>query len=67
MTSLLTDHEEETEQADTDTGTDSDTDTDTDTGTASMFSVKHINSGRVFRSRHQDTIGAIPFSVVSYT
>lgn len=63
MTSLLTDHEEETEQADTDT----DTDTGTDTGTASMFSVKHINSGRVFRSRHQDTIGAIPFSVVSYT
>lgn len=59
MTSLLTDHEEETEQADTDT--------DTDTGTASIFSVKHINSGRVFRSRHQDTIGAIPFSVVSYT
>lgn len=59
MTSLLTDHEEETEQADTDS--------DTDTGTASIFSVKHINSGRVFRSRHQDTIGAIPFSVVSYT
>lgn len=61
MTSLLTDHEEETEQAE------ADTDTDTDTGTASIFSVKHINSGHVFRSRHQDTIGAIPFSVVSYT